>query len=90
MIKVRLSSLLESVGDGGELELDFRGDIGALIKELVRRYPGLGEEILTPQGELEYHILVSVNARAISTLQGLETEVRDGDQVDLHLILGGG
>lgn len=91
MIKVEVSSLLlENTADGGELELDFQGDIGSLIEELVRRYPGLAEEILTPEGELEYHILVSVNGQSIATLQGMETELQDGDRVAVHLILAGG
>lgn len=89
MITIRFFSLFSSVPTNLTV-IDVPTDIASLIKGLVDAYPGLKEEILTPEGELERYILISVNDQPIATLKGLKTELKAGDCVDFYLVLAGG
>jgi molybdopterin converting factor small subunit len=91
MIIVRFFSLFNSVPTNEALPVDdVPTDISSLLSKLVEIYPGLKEELLTPEGELERHILISVNGRAITACKGLKTELKAGDCVDFYLVLAGG
>lgn len=91
MITIRFFSLFNSVPTNEPLILDNTPiDIASLITKLAKIYPGLEEELLTPEGELKRYILIAVNDRAIVTVKGLKTELKEGDHVDFYLILGGG
>ncbi|MFQ6082070.1 MAG: MoaD/ThiS family protein [Candidatus Aminicenantia bacterium] len=91
MIKINFSSAFINIKGKRNLVLkNFRGNIDSLLAYLTKKYPDLSEEILTPQGNLEYHVLIVVNNQPISSLQGKKTEIKNGDIVNFYLLLAGG
>src|SRR5574341_1677443 len=66
------------------------GDVQALVRELVGRYPGLRERILGPDGKIYRHLNIYVNDQLVEDLQGVQTPLRDGDQVAVIPAMTGG
>ena len=66
------------------------GDVLALVQDLEARYPGLRERILGPDGTIHRHLNIYVNDQPIEDLQGIQTQLRDGDQVAVIPAMVGG
>ncbi len=64
--------------------------VGDLLEYLSVRYPGLGDALFTPAGELGAYVNVLKNGRNIHFSGGLETPLEDGDTVALFPPAGGG
>ena len=63
----------------------------ALVKKLVERVPKLKSALINPEsGEPRTNMLVLVNGREISVLNGFETTVNDGDEVVFVPVVHGG
>jgi sulfur-carrier protein len=75
---------------GGVRELDARGDtVADVIDDLVARYPALESQLLQ-HGELANLVNVYVRGEDVRTHDGLDTEVRDDDQLILLPAMAGG
>ena len=75
---------------GGVRELDAYGDtVADVIDDLVARFPSLAGQLLR-NGELADFVNVYVGGEDVRTRDGLETEVRDGDQLILLPAMAGG
>ncbi|HWU36546.1 MAG TPA: molybdopterin-synthase adenylyltransferase MoeB, partial [Candidatus Acidoferrum sp.] len=66
------------------------GDVLGLVRELEARYPGLHERILGPDGSVLRHLNIYVNDQPVEELQGMQTPVKDGDQVAVIPAMVGG
>jgi molybdopterin synthase sulfur carrier subunit len=66
------------------------GDVRGLLEELERSYGGLKGLVRDERGEVHHHVNLYVNNEAIEALQGLETRLRDGDEVAIIPALAGG
>jgi adenylyltransferase/sulfurtransferase len=66
------------------------GAVRDVIRELERRYPGLGSRILDGEGRVHRHVNITVNETLVDDLQGVETRLADGDEVALLPALAGG
>ncbi len=75
--------LVEHVDVGGETTLR---ELLALLSE---RHPGLGGRVFRGDA-LADDIIVLVNGRSIDWLNGLETKIREGDEVTIMPPAGGG
>ena len=64
--------------------------VGELVTALLERHPGLGGQLLTPDGELNRFVNVYVNGQDVRYLDGLATPVADGDEVRLLPAMAGG
>src|SRR4030095_6820741 len=58
--------------------------------ELEDQFGGLKGLVRNEQGEVQHHVSTYVNSEAIEALQGLETTLRDGDEVSIIPALAGG
>ena len=65
-------------------------DVKALLDELEEQYGGLKGLVRNDQGEIHHHVNIYVNNEAIEVLQGLDTALRDGDEVSIIPALAGG
>ncbi|MDH4103038.1 MAG: MoaD/ThiS family protein [Thermoleophilia bacterium] len=75
---------------GGARELEARGDtVGDVIDDLVERYPALGGQLLQ-DGELASFVNVYLGGEDIRTRDGLETPVRESENVILLPAMAGG
>ncbi|HEU5440407.1 MAG TPA: MoaD/ThiS family protein, partial [Ktedonobacterales bacterium] len=64
--------------------------LGAVLDDLFARYPGVREQILTPEGTLSRFVNVFVNDQDVRYQQGLETPVGERDTVTLLPAMAGG
>jgi molybdopterin synthase sulfur carrier subunit len=65
-------------------------DVKSLLDGLEERYGGLKGLIRDEQGVVHRHVNVYVNNEAIDALAGLQTPLRDGDEVSIIPALAGG
>ncbi len=76
---------------GGAKQVEASGaTLGAVLDDLFARYPGVREQIVTPEGGLSRFVNVFVNDQDVRFLQGLETPVGSGDSVVLLPAMAGG
>jgi molybdopterin synthase sulfur carrier subunit len=64
--------------------------VGGLLDELERSFGGLKGLVRNEKGEVHHHVNIYVNSEAIDALQGLQTTLRDGDEVTIIPALAGG
>jgi len=87
---VRIPAVLRpSVGGVRELELP-GSSIGEVVRELVAKHPGLGGQLLAPDGGLNRYVNVYLNGQDVRYLEGLDTPVGDRDEVRLLPAMAGG
>ena len=55
--------------------------VGKLVEFLNEKFPKLKAEILDEEGRLKPMYNILVNGRAVEWLKGLDTELKDGDEV---------
>jgi molybdopterin synthase sulfur carrier subunit len=65
-------------------------DVKTLLDALEQRYGGLKGLVRNEQGEVHRHVNIFVNNEGIDALQGLQTALRDGDEVSIIPALAGG
>ena len=65
-------------------------NIGEVLANLERVFPGVKERIFDEAGEVRRFILVHVNGEDIRFLDGLNTPVGDKDEVSITPALAGG
>jgi molybdopterin synthase sulfur carrier subunit len=71
------------------VEMD-AADVRSLLDELEGHYSGLKGLVRNEQGNVHDHVNIYVNNEGIDALQGLETTLRDGDEVSIIPALAGG
>jgi molybdopterin synthase sulfur carrier subunit len=75
---------------GGARELDARGGtVADVIDDLVARFPALESQLLRG-GALADFVNVYIRGEDVRMQDGLETEVREGDQLILLPAMAGG
>jgi len=76
---------------GGVKSVELGGaTVGELVGALLKRHPGLGGQLLTPEGELNRFVNVYVNGQDVRYLDGLATPVEARDEVRLLPAMAGG
>jgi molybdopterin converting factor small subunit len=90
MTRVRIPVVLRNHVDGNkEVEAD-GATVGEVLTDLVRRHPGLGEQLLTADGRLHRFVNVYLNGQDVRYLAGLETGVdRQATVIILPAMAGG-
>jgi len=66
------------------------GNVGEIIENLDKAFPGMKERIYDESGEVRRFILIHVNGEDIRFLEGLKTSVADRDEVSITPALAGG
>ncbi len=65
-------------------------DVGEVLKDVSRRFPGIKALIFDSKGEVADHVCVFINGRDIATLQNNDTKVSEGDEVSIVPAMSGG
>jgi molybdopterin synthase sulfur carrier subunit len=92
-ITVKFVGAFRHSSGAGELEIGCRGltSVIDLVNELVRKVPELEHSLIDQQlGNPGPNALILVNGREIGVLDGLETRLKDGDEVVLVPVVHGG
>ena len=92
-ITVKFVGALRHVSGAGELALDCKGcsSVEELVNELVEELPDIKRSLIDQQLEdPRPNALILVNGREISVLDGLETKLKDGDEIVFVPVVHGG
>jgi len=92
-ITVKFVGALRYFSGVGELALDCKGysSVGEVVNELVKEVPDIKRSLIDQQFEdPRPNALILVNGREIGVLNGLETKLKDGDEVVLVPVVHGG
>jgi molybdopterin synthase sulfur carrier subunit len=92
-INVKFLGGLRHISGASELALNIKGAISIkeLMNEIVREMPTLKQSLIHQQLEdLRSNALILVNGREISVLNGLETNLKDGDEIVFVPVVHGG
>ena len=65
-------------------------DVRTLLDQLEADFGGLRGLVRNEEGEVHHHVNIYVNSEAIEALEGLETRLKDGDEVTIIPALAGG
>ena len=66
------------------------GNIGGIVTELAQRFPGIVKPLLDDKGELRKFVNIYLNGEDIRFADGVETSVKDGDEVSIVPAIAGG
>jgi MoaD family protein len=90
-LKIKLLKPFSDAIGKNELELDFNGiTFKDLISVLVNKYPQLKKEFYTNTGGLTDYIAIFVNDKPLSALDGINTKLRNGDEIIFFVPISGG
>ena len=64
--------------------------VAAVLDDLEKTYEGLRGLVRTESGEVHPHVNIYVNSEAIEALDGVQTRVKDGDELTIIPALAGG
>lgn len=84
------SALRSEVGGASRVSVESAGSLRAVLDEVEQRWPRLGRRIRDEQGELRRFVNVYVNGEDCRSLQGQETPVADGAEVQVIPSVAGG
>ena len=74
-----------------ELKIEFNGNtLADLLKFLINKYPNLNKELYTKNNELSDHICIFVNDKPITTLNGINSKIKNDDEILFFIPLSGG
>lgn len=89
-VKVRIPTPLRGLTKGhGEVEAQ-AGTVKELIQTLDSQYAGLKDRLCEENGNIRRFINIYVNEEDIRFLQGLNTSLKDGDEVSIVPAIAGG
>jgi MoaD family protein len=89
-VTVRVPTVLRRLTDGRD-EVEAEGaTVAELLETVGRRHDGFRDKVMTDGGTLRPFLNVFVNGEDIRFGAGLETAVRDGDEVSIVPSVAGG
>ena len=89
IVEVRVAANLQKL-IGGQRAIQGEGaNVGELLDDLDRRYPGFKGQIVT-DGQLHRFVNIYLNDEDVRFLGQLETPVKEGDTISILPALAGG
>jgi sulfur-carrier protein len=81
--------LRRHTGGAGEVHTQAT-DVAGLVADLERQFPGMRERLCDETGDFRKFINVYVNQEDVRFLQGLDSQLKDGDEVAIVPAIAGG
>ncbi len=74
-----------------ELEYSFKGsNVNDLLEQLSFEYPGMQKLVHKETGEITEYLLIFLNDRPVSALEGMGSRLSDGDRLFFLFPISGG
>jgi molybdopterin synthase sulfur carrier subunit len=90
MVQVRIPTPLRKYTGGAEAVPAEGATVGALVKDLDTRHPGIKDRICDESGAVRRFVNIFVNGEDIRFLANLDTAVKAGDEVSVVPAIAGG
>lgn len=90
MAKIRIPTSLRSFTRNQEEVTSSGATVGDVIRDLEKRFPGLGARLLDDKGAVRRYVNIFHNDEDIRFLQDLATPVSDGDRLTIIPAIAGG
>ena len=75
---------------GGDKVVDVKSrTVSEMIDELNRKYPGIKEHLLDRKGRLQGYVEIFINDDVVYP-ESTSMPVRDGDEIEIQMIVSGG
>ncbi len=88
-VTVRIPTPLRSLTGGEETVTASGANVGALIEQLEKDHPGIKDRLLDDKGVRRF-VNIYVGEEDIRFLDGLDTELKAGDEVSIVPAIAGG
>ena len=89
-VEVRLPTVLRPHA-GGQSSVSASGStIGEVLQDLVKTFPGMAGQVVTPEGTLHRFVNVYRNDDDVRYLERLDTKVSDTDVISILPAVAGG
>ena len=89
-VQIRIPAALRNATDGQAVITVTPGTVKSALAELRQRFPSLQERLLNVSGDIHPFVNLYVNEEDIRFLKGVQTPVRDGDEVVIIAAIAGG
>lgn len=89
-VQIRIPTILRPDAGGEAIVTAHGATVGELFADLVARYPGLKDKVITADGELHKFVNVYVNDDDVRYLDKLDSKVTDADTVSILPAVAGG
>ena len=89
-ITVRIPTPLRRVTNGQDKVTVEGSNLSEVVGSLDAAFPGLRERLCDEQGEIRNFVNIYVNGEDVRFLQGLESEIKSGDEVSIVPAVAGG
>ncbi|MFA7345150.1 MAG: ubiquitin-like small modifier protein 1 [Terrimicrobiaceae bacterium] len=89
-IQVRIPAPLRKLTNDQEVVPAEGTNIGEILGNLDKAFPGLGERICDEQGNIRRFVNIFVNDEDIRFLEEKATVVKDGDEISIVPAIAGG
>jgi molybdopterin converting factor small subunit len=88
--EVQLPSILRPFAQG-EKQVSAEGaTVGEVFADLAKRFPGMGDQLVTDTGELRRFVNVYLDDEDIRYVDGLNSKVGDGSVISILPAVAGG
>jgi len=89
-VKVKIPTPLRNLTQNLDTVTTESGDLVALVSDLEGQFPGMRERLLDEGGEIRRFVNIYINGEDVRFLQGMTTELKDGDEVSIVPAVAGG
>ena len=88
-VKIKVPSYMKSFTNNMEVVEVNGSTVGECLNDLVKRLPGMKKQLFSKDDNLFENIIISVNGESAYPKQ-LAKPVKDGAELDIIFIIGGG
>ncbi len=88
-IKINIPSYMKSFANNIEVVEVSGSTVGECLGHLVKQFPNMKKQLFSKNGELFEYIIIPVNGESAYPEQ-LAKPVKDGDELNILLVIGGG
>ena len=88
-VKINIPSYMQSFTNNMRVVEVNGSTVGKCLSHLVKQFPGMKKQLFSKNGNLFENIVISVNGESAYPEQ-LTKPVKDGDELNIVVIIGGG
>ena len=90
MAQIKIPTPLRSLTNDEDTVAVNAPNLKELIAQMENSYPGIGERLLDENNELRRFVIIFINGEDVRFLDGLDSPVRDADEVSIVPAVAGG